>query len=462
VNARQPVLAGPVRRLKRPLPTALRLVGGLALLVIIGTGLLLLPASGGQRPLRLNEALFTAVSALSVTGLSIITPSTDLSLFGQLVLLALIQIGGVGFMVVTVLVFRLLGRRISLAERLALSDSLGLASPGAVVSTTWRMLVAVLLLEGMGALLLYAHWRADGRLDEGQALFFAIFHAVSAFCNAGFDLFGGTAGYPAGIPRDTLSLTLLGGLIFVGGLGIPVIGDLLLYPRLRRLSLHTRVTLGVVAFLVISGAVGFYIAEGNPARDGTLAAESPARRLLISTFQSISARTAGFAGFAAFEQLTPPSQLLLVTLMFIGCPPASMGGGITTGTFAVLTISLWSFARGRPTSQIAGRSLGVGTTRKAAAVLTISLFVVLLATWLILMTHPAAGLDRVVFEVVSAFATCGLSLGFTGELNTFGQLVICLVMFWGRLGALTIVVALAQQQGRPQPVQYPEEQILIG
>jgi trk system potassium uptake protein TrkH len=461
MSGRGPIVSTPAAR-RRPASPALRLVLGLALLVVGGTLLLLLPISGAARPLRPNEALFTAVSALSVTGLSIITPAVDLSLFGKLVLLALIQIGGVGFMVVAVIVFRLLGRRVSLAERMALSDSLGLSAPGSILSITWRMLTTVLAIEALGALLLYLHWRGDGRLSEGQALFYAIFHAVSAFCNAGFDLFSGTPGYPDGIPRDNASLSLLGGLILVGGLGIPVIGDLLLYPRLRRLSLHTRVTLGVVSFLVLAGTVGFFFAEGSAARGGTLAAESPGRRLLISLFQSISARTAGFAGIAAFDQLTPASQLLMITLMFIGCPPASMGGGITTGTFAVLTLSLWGFARGLPTAQVAGRSLGHGTTRKAAAVLTISLFVVLLATWLILMTHPGATLDQVAFEVVSAFATCGLTLNFTGQLNGFGQLVIVLVMFWGRLGALTIVVALAQQQGRPQPVQYPEEQILIG
>ncbi len=147
--------------------------------------------------------------------------------------------------------------------------------------------------------------------------------------------------------------------------------------------------------------------------------------------------------------------------MFIGCAPASMGGGITTGTFAVLSISLWSYARGLPTAQFGGRSLATGMVRRAAAVLTISLFVVLAASWLLVTTHDTT-LDRTVFEVVSAFATCGLTLGFTDELNTFGQLVIIAVMFWGRLGALTIIIALARQSAAPQVVMYPEEQILIG
>jgi len=455
--------ASPRRRLpslqRQPLPPAPRIVAGLALLVAVGTLLLLLPISGGSHTLAWNEALFTAVSALTVTGLSTITVSRDLSWFGQVVLLLGIQIGGVGFMVLTVVILRLLGRRIRLTERLALSDSLGLLSPAAIVALTRRVLTTVLLIEGLGALLLYLHWRGDPRLSEGQALFFALFHAVSAFCNAGFDLFTGTPGFADGIPRDNLTLAIMGSLIFIGGLGIPVIADLLTYYRERRLSLHTRITLLVVSFLVISGMLGFWVAEIRPG--GTLAGEHPFRALLICLFQSVSARTAGFAGIARFEELTAPSQLLMTVLMFIGCPPASMGGGITTGTFAVMTISLWSYARGLPTAQFGGRSLAVGTSRKAAAVLTIGLFVASLASWLLAMTHRVP-LELVVFEVVSAFATCGLSLGMTGELNLFGQLVICLVMFWGRLGALTIIVAIAGQPGRPQPLQYPEEQILIG
>ncbi len=449
----------PTGTARRPLPPAPRIVGGLALLVTLGTLLLMLPISARERPLAWNDALFTAVSALSVTGLSTITVSQELSLVGQVLLLTGIQIGGVGFMVVAVVIMRLLGRRIGMTERMALSDSLGLVSPAAIVSLTKRVLATVLAFEILGALLLYLHWRTDERLSEGQAFFFAIFHAVSAFCNAGFDLFTGTPGFPEGIPRDNLTLAIMGTLIFIGGLGIPVIADLLTYYRERRLSLHTRLTLIVVSFLVVSGTLGFWVAESRST--GALAGEHPLRALLICLFQSVSARTAGFVGIAHFGELTAPSQLLMVTLMFIGCAPASMGGGITTGTFAIMTISLWSYARGLPTAQFSGRSLAAGTTRKAGAVLTVSLLITLLASWLIAMTHDAP-LEPVVFEVVSAFATCGLSLGLTTELNLFGQLVICLVMFWGRLGALTIVVAIAGQQRRTQLVQYPEEQILIG
>jgi len=434
-------------------------VFGLALLVLFGTLVLMLPFVGSQRPLHWNEALFTATSALSVTGLSVIVPATDLTLLGQIMLLLLIQLGGVGFMVASVVLLRLIGRRISLVDRLALSDSLGLLSPAAIVKLTSRVLMTVLLFEILGALLLYLNWRNDPRLTEGQAVFYAIFHAVSAFCNAGFDLFSGMSQFPGGIPRDSISIAILGTLIFLGGLGIPVLGDFFIYWRTRRFSLHTRITMRVVLFLILLGSVGFTLAEIRPG--ATLAEEPWPRQMMLGLFQSISARTAGMAGVADFAAISNASQLLLIILMFIGCAPASMGGGITTGTFAALTISLWSYSRGYSYVRIGGRTLAVGTTRKAAAVLTISLIVVLLAIWLILMTHDSP-IGLVAFEVVSAFATSGLSLGMTSQLNLFGQLLICLTMFWGRLGALTIIVAIARPQSRPETVQYPEEQILIG
>ncbi len=438
----------------RPIPAALRLVIGLAFLIAAGTLTLMLPWMGTERPLRWNEALFTAVSALSVTGLSIITPVHDLSLAGQIVLLLLIQIGGVGFMVMAVIVFQLLGRRISLTDRLALTDSMGLLVPGAIVQLVRRVLLTVVLIEAIGAVLLWFHWHE--LLGPERALLYAIFHSVSAFCNAGFDLFSGLPEHPYGIPNDSVSLAILGTLIFLGGLGIPVLAELLTFWRVR-FSLHTRITLTVVITLVLIGAGGLFLTEQQPGHP--LAHEPLDRQVALALFQSISTRTAGFSAFQPLDELSPAGRLLTIVLMFIGCAPASMGGGITTGTFAVLMLAVGAYARGLASPQIGGRTLAPQTVRKAAAILTISLMVVLTATWLLLVTHEAP-LDDALFEVASAFATCGLSLGMTGELNLFGQLVICVMMFWGRLGALTLVVALARQ--RPQLVAYPEEQVLIG
>ncbi len=455
MSSRMRIVGRPSQRRARGVRTALRLVAGLAILVALGTLALALPGIA-TRPLALHEALFTATSALAVTGLSTITPARDLTLLGQTVLLALVQTGGVGFMVAAVIVLRLLGRKISLVDRLALRDSLGLLEPRAILRITARVLLTALTIELFGAILLWLNWR--GPLGDARAAFYGLFHAVSAFCNAGFDLFSGLPGY-SGIPTDGGTLTVLGALIVLGGLGIPVLGDLLLWPwRRKRLSLHSRITLAVYAVLIVVGAIGLLLSESQPG--GAVATLPLGRRLTLTTFQAVSARTAGFAGLPNIEQLTPASQMLMMGQMLIGSAPASMGGGITTGTFAVLMLSLWAYVRGLPAAQLGGRTIATETVRRASAIVVVSLLVVGGATWLILMTHPVT-LDRALFEVISAFATCGLTLAFTGQLNFFGQAVIMLVLFWGRLGALTIVAALAQQ-APAQPVIYPEEPLLIG
>lgn len=452
--AASPTTTPPTRR--RILTTGGRLVLGLFILVVAGTAALLTPGLS-TRPLAFQEAAFTATSALAVTGLSVITPYQDLTLAGQIALLIMIEIGGVGFMTGAVVVLRLLGRKVYLADRLALRDSLGLVEPRAILRIMWRVLVTTLVIQSVAAIFFWLDWRDD--LGAARAGFYAFFHAASAFCNAGFDLFTGSPYFGGAFPTDTTSLATAGTLIILGGLGIPVLADLLTWPqRRRRLTLHTRITLVVYLVLIALGAAGFLLAETRPG--GTLAETPFGRSLELTVFQSISARTAGIAALPSFERLSPASQWLMMALMLVGCAPASMGGGITTGTLAVLALSFWAYVKGFPAAVVGGRTIGWDAVRRAAAILTVSLLVVTVATWLILMTHPVT-LDMALFEVISAFATCGLSLAFTSELNTFGLLVIMVVMFWGRLGALTIVVALAQTTP-PQAVTYPEETLLIG
>ncbi len=448
-----PWLVTPPRRLLRPPSTALRLVGGLGFLITIGTVLLMLPGVGQPTPLTFDEALFTATSALSVTGLSIIVPHDRLTLLGQMALLALIQVGGLGFMIFATIALRIMGRRLSFIDRLALSDSLGLLSPRSIARISTRVVMGALFIEGAGAVLLWIHWYPQ--LGTG-AWWYALFHAVSAFCNAGFDLFLGRAGY-TNIPGDFVSLFILGTLIFLGGLGIPVLGDFIF--QRRRFSLHTRITLIVSMVLIVGGAVALLIGETGPR--GTMAEQPWSTAVYLSFFQSVSARTAGFTPLANFPDLRPASQFIITLLMFIGCAPASMGGGITTGTLAVLAITLWGYVRRLPAPVVGGRAEGAASDQRAVAVLVTSLVAVGVATWLILITHPAASLEEALLEVVSAFATTGLSLAFTDDLTFFGQVVIMLMMFWGRLGALTIVLALARRS-HPQPVFYPEEQLYLG
>jgi trk system potassium uptake protein len=435
------------------IPIAVRIVAGLLVLVIVGTTLLLAPGMT-TRPLRPIDAFFTAVSALSVTGLSTITPALDLTLLGQLTLMALIQIGGVGFMAAAAIAVSVLGQRMSLSNRLALSDSLGLLTTRMVVQLTGRAFLGVFVIEMIGATLLYVHWR--DQLGQ-QAFFYALFHAVSAFCNAGFDLFLGLPGYPTGLPSDSFTLLILGSLILLGGLGIPVLADLLTI-RQHAPTVHTRLTLVITAGLVIIGAFTIWLGERQPG--AVLAQESFGRQFELALFQSVSARTAGFGGIQPFERLSQASQLIMIILMFIGCAPASMGGGITTGTFGVVVLACFAYIRRQPTVQFAGRSIPLEQVRRAVAVLVVSLAVVLFGAWLLLLTHPFT-LAEALFETVSAFATCGLSLAITARLEPIGLLIVAGMMFWGRVGALTLVLALARP-AIAQPFQYPEEQILLG
>ncbi len=441
------------------LPVAGRVVGGLALLILIGTIALMLPPMGTGRPLTLAEAFFTATSALTVTGLSTISAGTDLTFLGQIVLLLLIQLGGVGYMFMASLAMRFIGRKIFILDRLALSSSIGLDTPEAILQILKRVFIGILVIEGTGMLLLLLHWTTSGIARGGQAVFMALFHSISAFCNAGFDLFGHAVRYPGGFPQDNITLIILGSLIFFGGLGIPVLSELVTWTRIPKLSLHTRVTLGVVAVLITVGFLGTFLVEST---SGVLVQAPLGQRLVQSWFHSVSSRTAGFAGLPEFTGIQPATQILTMVLMFIGSAPASMGGGITTGTFAVLGITLYNYMRGREAIQFWKREISYATVRRAGSVLTISVGLVMLATFLILATHPEMAVGPVLFEVVSAFATCGLSLGLTGALSNFGQIVIALVMIWGRLGALTIVIAVAQTSRAPQLLRYPEEQLLIG
>jgi trk system potassium uptake protein len=441
----------------RQIPVALQLVVGLLVLIAIGTALLMIPGMA-TRKLSLMEALFTSTSAAAVTGLSLFPVSTDLTIWGQIVLMLLVQVGGVGLIVVVVLVFRLLGRQVTLAERLMVTGSLGLDSPEQIAIIMLRAIGLMLAIEGVGAFTLYLHWSSIGATPPGQAVFYAIFHAVTSYCNAGFDLFYGLPQYPNGIPADPVSLIIMGALIILGGLGIPIYMDLIFRGH-RPFSLHTRVTVVVSLVLIVLGWAGLLLSEYRQA--GSLSGMAFGQRVLLSWFQSVSARTAGFAGLPGFSDLNSPSILMMVALMFIGTAPASTGGGITTGTFAVLWIAVVSYARGLDHMRVGKHTLPQSLLIRSLVVFVISFSWVILATWLVVITNPF-NLEQSLFEVVSAYSTTGLSLGITSALNTFGRWIIIATMFAGRLGAITIMISLLGRDTGRKLVDYPESTILVG
>lgn len=431
---------------------ALRLVIGFAAFIVIGTLVLRLPVAGGARPLTWSEALFTATSAVTVTGLNVITPAVDLSRFGQIVVLLLIEIGGVGFVVFSVLLFGLIGRRLGIAERLLLRQSLGVLRTGGIARLAKLVLINTSLIQLVGALVLWVRWMPA--LGPGEAFYQALFHSVSAFCNAGFDLFSGTETVLFGFADDPITLAVLMALIVIGSLGILVVTDLVTFPRDRRLMVHTKLTLMIYGVMML---LTFPVLALDPAVQR--AGETTADRWLIALFNIVSARTAGLT-IMPLEGLNEPSKLMLLVSMFVGGAPASMAGGVTSSTVGVLLASVVSTVRGAPQTIAFGRTLPLETIGKAVAIMTVATLLCFVVT-MILLINATGRTFPVTFEVVSAFSNTGYSLGETGNLDELGRLLIAFTMFWGRLGPLTLVVLLAQRE-RPSHVLYPSEQIVIG
>lgn len=439
---------------RRPLKPALRLVLGLGALVLAGTLVLHLPVCAAGAPLTWPQALFTAVSALATTGLGIITPGKDLSLAGQWVLLALMQLGGIGYMVLSVVIFLALGRDVSFEDRVTLRDSLGLISAASLLRLLRLVVSGVLALELAGGLALALLWAPQ--YGWQRSAYLGLWHSVSAFCNASFDLFSGSPDAPAGFPTDAATLLVLSTMVALGSIGIPVISEVSQWRPGRRLSLHTRLTLSTAGLLLVGGTLLLFI--GFSQAGDTFSQEPWTRRLLLAWFHSATARTSGFV-LEDLSHMHPANVMVLSSLMFVGGSPASMGGGVTTSTVAVLVLTLTAYVRGRDRVSVGGRQLPSETINKACAIVVLASLFCGLVAWLLLITQPAT-LAEAIFETISAFATCGFTLGLTGRLDLFGQLLIAFTMFCGRLGVLTVVVAMTRHS--VSLVKYPEEKILIG
>ena len=437
------------------------LIAGFALIILLGALLLKLPsASAMARPLTWEEAFFTSTSATTVTGLAVLTTATDFSRFGQVVILVLLQVGGVGFIAFSVLLFRLIGRRLTLQTRFIVQQSLGASRASGVVELALYILAVTVAIEAVGAGLLWLRWRTT--MSDGEAAWQAMFHAISSYCNAGFDLFAGAGrGVLFGYGTDPYTLFVMGTLIVLGGLGIAVLYDLWSLPRDRMLSLHTRLTL--LLSLVLTG-VGVLVVLADPALESAVQADVTGAKsrweaALVGLFTIVSARTAGLT-IIPLDQLSEATQLIIMLWMFIGGAPASMAGGVTLSTVSVLLVTVAGTVRGRDDSIAFGRTIPLETITKAVAIMTVSTLLVAAVTLWLSLAHAGA-LFPVGFEVISAFANAGYSLNFTGELDSFGRFLIAFTMFWGRLGPLTVVVALAQREHRSL-LNYPEEAVPLG
>lgn len=432
-------------------------------LVALGAVLLSLPiASAPDRHLPFLDALFTSTSAVCVTGLIVVDTPEHFSLFGQIVLLLLIQAGGLGYMTISTVVAAALGRRVTLQERLTLADALNIQSMDHLLRFAGTVAALTLALEAAGAAALTLRFAPDHGWAHGAWL--GVFHAVSAFNNAGFSLFpDNLVGYRGDL---TVNLTITA-LIILGGLGFLVISEVL---RLRKadvrpgLSTHTRFVLTITAALLVAGTLAFLALEWRNPR--TLAGLPIGDRILAAWFQSVTARTAGF-NTIDIGAMTTPALFFTIVLMFVGASPGSTGGGVKTTTFGITVASIWTTIRGRAEVVVFTRRLSPDTVDRAFAVSLIAFLGVNAAAGLLLISE-GQDLLRTLFETTSAFGTVGLSTGLPGNpvslaggYSLFGKLALMAMMFMGRVGPLTLAVALAGRGPAPR-VRYPEGKVMIG
>ncbi len=426
-------------------------------IILVGTLLLMLPfATREGQSTSLLDAAFTAVSATCVTGLIVHDTFTHWTTFGQLVILLMIQLGGLGLMAFSVTFSLLLRRKIGLKERGILQESVNTLQIGGIVKLVRQLLLGTLIFEGVGAALLSLRFVGD--FGVGRGLYFGIFHSISAFCNGGFDLMGvreagSSMTFYAGDPLVNLTLICL---IMIGGIGFLVWDDLLKNKwHFRRYRLHTKLVLSMTGILLFGGALIFFLLEQN----GILAGEPVGKQLLLSLFQSATTRTAGF-NTANTAALKDSSKLWMAMLMFVGGNPGSTAGGIKTTTLAVLLIYLRSTLRRTKGAEIFGRRLEEEVVKRAAAILTLSLLLDLFGT-LILTAVEQLPLADVLFEVVSALGTVGISVGITGSLKVVSKLILMLLMYCGRLGSLTFALIFTENR-QTAPAQKPTERIPVG
>ncbi len=403
------------------------------------------------------DAFFTATSAACVTGLTVVDTGTRFSVFGRSVLLLLFQVGGLGILIVTSFFALLMHRDMGLGTRFTLGIDLRSGGIRGMRKLLLGVISFSLLIEAIGALLL--HLGAGAALGTGaERGFAAVFHAVSAFCNAGFSLHGTSMGAYAHQP---VALLVICALVMVGGLGFLLCFELLGHLRKhrpRRLSVQARIVLAGSVLLWAGGTLFFLWTE----RDGVLAGRQWNQRLLFAFFQSVTCRTAGFDIFPISE-LSPVGGLGSILLMFVGAAPGSTGGGVKVSTLVMIFLLLAAYFRGRKRVDLAGRSIPDSVLRESLAVLSAGLILVLGGTVLLMLLDPVAAgdLQRSAFEVVSAFATVGLSSGLTAELGPAGKLVLASLMFTGRVGLLTIALALSGGL-RERHYRLPDEGVMVG
>ncbi|WLR55824.1 TrkH family potassium uptake protein [Mesobacillus subterraneus] len=432
------------------------LVFGFGAIIFLGTLLLSLPSSTvNGKGLPFLDALFTATSATCVTGLVVVDTGDTFTRFGEMVILSMIQIGGLGFMSFATLFAFILGKRISFKERLIIQESLNNATVEGIVRLVKRIFLFTAVIEIAGGIILSLRFSQE--MAAGEAIYFGFFHAISNFNNAGFDLMGGFNGLTAYAEDPIINLTMIA-LISLGGIGFIVMNELFEYRSTKRISLHTKIVLFVSGVLVFGGALLIFILEFN--NPSTLKPLTMTGNIFGAIYQAVTPRTAG-SNTLNIPDLKQSTLFFIIFLMFVGASPGSTGGGIKTTTFAVLIGAVKSQIRGREDVTFFGRRMEHSIISKSLTVTMIALFLVILITMMLTITEPGKDFLMIFFETVSAFSTVGLSMGLTPELSSYGKILITITMFAGRVGPLTLAFAVAKRR-KEDHYRYPAGKVMIG
>lgn len=430
---------------------------GFICIILIGALLLMLPIStkDGQETTFLG-ALFTSVSSTCVTGLVVYDTFTHWTLFGQLVLLTLIQIGGLGFITIGASVMIALKKKIGLSERTLIQESLSTLQIRGSVKLVRRIIIGTLLFEGVGALLLSIRFVQDMGLAKG--IYYGIFHSVSAFCNAGFDLMGFNGEYSSfcSYYNDPIIVLTLSSLIIIGGIGFVVWEDLYIHKwRVRRYNFQTKAVLLTTAVLILGGIGLFLIFENN----NLFAEMSIGDKLLSALFCTVTPRTAGF-NTVDTASLSSGGLFATIVLMFIGGSPGSTAGGVKTTTVFVIILYIRSYLLRQKDCVAFRRRMDTEAVKKASIVVFINLLLAITGSMIILSVQSLP-LPDVLFEVFSAGGTVGMSTGITRQLNGISRIVVMILMFCGRMGSLTFAMSFTERR-KSEVIRYPEEQITVG
>ncbi|WP_203363789.1 TrkH family potassium uptake protein [Bacillus sp. REN10] len=426
------------------------LVAVYGLFIVLGACLLKLPIST-TAPIRWVDALFTSASAMTVTGLGVVDTGTHFTKVGQFIIMGLIQVGGLGIMSFGILIFIMLGKKIGLKQRLAMQEILNQVHVGGVIRLVKYLFIFSLAIESIAAVFLAIKWVPELGWKDG--VFASFFHAVSAFNNAGFSLWPDNLSRYVGSPIINLTIT---SLIILGGIGFTVIIDVWEKRKWRKFSLHTKVMLVATLCINIIGLLFFFFLESVNVK--TIGAMPLSDQLWASYFQSVTTRTAGF-NTVDLSGLENSTAFLMMILMFIGAGSGSTGGGIKLTTFVVMLVTMLTYVTGRKDIHLFERTVRSDHLLRVLSITMVSTFVVVGGVLIINITEPLPFLP-LMFEVVSAFATVGLSMGITASLSVIGKLVIIAIMITGKVGPLSLVYILARKH--EQKYKYPTEDILTG